>query len=107
MVEPQRVARLPKDARSIPAAVVGEDALTRDAPGAIPGDGALEKGAAAQAPLIRQDLHVGQARVIVDGDVHVLPATRLRFRRRSNKPPAPRTPALTNFVRSDIYESAE
>jgi hypothetical protein len=40
----------------------------------IPGDGALEKRTAGGAVLIRQDLDVREPRVIVDGDVDVLPA---------------------------------
>src|SRR4030095_11908832 len=53
---------------------VREHALTGDAAGPIPGDRTLEKRTAGGTALVRQDLDVGQPRVIVDRDVDVLPA---------------------------------
>jgi hypothetical protein len=74
MAQPQGSAALAKHARQIAAAIVGEHALTGDAARPIPRDGPSDEAGARGSPLLRQDLDVGQPRVIVDRDVDVLPA---------------------------------
>ena len=55
-------------------AVVGQHALDRDAVAGVEGDRATQKPDGRCGPLVVEDLGVGQARGIVDGDVHELPA---------------------------------
>ena len=54
--------------------VVGHDALDAYAAAGEPTDGTVEEAGASLAALVGQDLGVGEARAVVDGDVQVLPA---------------------------------
>lgn len=62
--------------RDVGAAVVGEQLLDLDPVAAVEADGAAEEAGRSRRFLIRQHLGVGEAAVVVDGDVHVLPAER-------------------------------
>jgi hypothetical protein len=64
------------DRRAVGGAVVGEDAFDVDAVAAVVGDGALEEADRGGGFLVCEDLGVGEAAVVVDGDVDVLPADR-------------------------------
>jgi len=59
---------------AVARAVVCEYAFDLDAVAAVEGDRAVEKGDRRGRFLVVQDLGVGQAAVVVDGDVHELPA---------------------------------
>src|SRR5262245_54551429 len=63
-----------KGARQVPAAVVGQHTLDDHLAVGPPGDRPTQKRRARGALLIGQDLDVGHATVIIDGDMHVLPA---------------------------------
>ena len=54
--------------------IVGHDALDAYAAAGEPTDGTVEEAGASLAALVGQDLGVGEARAVVDGDVQVLPA---------------------------------
>src|SRR6266566_3627346 len=60
--------------RAVAVAVVAEDAFDGDAAVAVPAEGAAEEGDAIGGALARQQLCVGQARVVIDREVQVLPA---------------------------------
>ena len=62
------------DRRSIGGAVVGEQALDRDAVTTVELDGAAQKRDRCRGLLVGQNFGVGQARAVIDGDVHVVPA---------------------------------
>src|SRR3990172_227091 len=62
--------------RDVGAAVVGEQLLDLDPVAAVEADGAAEEAGRGRRLLIGQHLRVGEAAVVVDGDVHVLPADR-------------------------------
>ena len=57
-------------------AVVGEDPLDADAVAAVEGDGAAEEADRGRCLLVGEHLGVGEAAVVVDGDVDVLLADR-------------------------------
>ena len=59
---------------AIGTAVVGHDPLDGDAVAGEPGERPLEEGNRAGLALVGQDLGVGQARGVIDGDVQVFPA---------------------------------
>jgi hypothetical protein len=59
---------------AIGVAVVGHDSLDGNAVAANQASAPREDGDGAGLALIRQDLGVGQARGVIDGDVQVFPA---------------------------------
>lgn len=65
----------PPGAGAVGAGVVGEDARDDDALLAVPGERAGEEGGAGVAVFAREDLRVGEARVVVDGNVEEVPAS--------------------------------
>ena len=62
------------DGGAVAGAVVGEDPLDLDAVSVVVGDGATEEAGSGRGFLVGEDLGVGEAAVVVDGDVDVLPA---------------------------------
>ena len=60
--------------RAVAGAVVGDHALDRDAVAAVEGDRTAEEAGRGRGFLVGEDFGVGEAAVVVDGDVHVLPA---------------------------------
>src|SRR5689334_7736941 len=68
------LAEAAKAARAIAGTVIGEQAGDGDAEAGIVVDGGLQEGGGGRGLLIGKDLGEGDARVIVDGDMHVLPA---------------------------------
>jgi len=58
---------------AVAGAVVGHDPLDAHALGGEPGDGATEEPDAGGALLIVEDLDVGEAAGVIDGDVHDVP----------------------------------
>jgi hypothetical protein len=62
------------DLRLVAGPVVGHDSLDGDALGGEPGDGTAEEPDTGHAGLVVEDLDVGQAAGVVDGDVAVVPA---------------------------------
>jgi hypothetical protein len=61
-------------AREIARAIVSQDPPHAHPAGAEPAQGPAEKGTHGQAAFIGEQLRVGHARVVVDGDVEKLPA---------------------------------
>jgi hypothetical protein len=74
MAQLQRAAGVAPGVAPIGRAVVGHDPLDRDALAGEPSDRALQERHRAGLAFIRQHFAVGQARGIVDADVHGLPA---------------------------------
>src|SRR5436190_8020692 len=72
--DPQDAAGERMDRRDVGRSVVGHDALDPDAVAAEEANGAAEERDSGLGLLVAQDLDVGQARCVVDGDVHVFPA---------------------------------
>jgi hypothetical protein len=60
--------------RDVGGAIVGEDSFDGDAVAAIEGDRATEEADCGRCFLVAKDLGVGEAAVVVDRDVDVLPA---------------------------------
>ena len=58
----------------VAGAVVGEDSFYLDAVAAVEGDGSTEEAGRCRGRLIGEDFGVCEAAVVVDRDVHVLPA---------------------------------
>jgi hypothetical protein len=59
---------------AVAGAVIGEDALDGYAVAAVEGGGAAEEAGSGAGFLVVEHLGVGEAAVVVDGDVDVLPA---------------------------------
>ena len=59
--------------RDVGGAVVGHQRLDRDSLRGEPAQGAFEEGERVAPPVREQRLRVGQPRVVVDGDMDVLP----------------------------------
>src|ERR671930_2087643 len=59
---------------AVAGAVVGEHAFDGDAVAAVEGDRALQEAGRGRGLLVAEDLRVGEAAVVVDRDVDVLPA---------------------------------
>lgn len=74
VVEPELCVRVTEGAGHVAAAVVREQAVTCDPARRKPGDCALQEGGAVRAVLRGEHLDIGDARVIVDRHVGVLPA---------------------------------
>ncbi len=74
MAQRERAADMAPVMAAVRRAVVGHDPLDPHALTREPGDRALQERHRAGLALIRQHLAVGQARGIVDADVHGLPA---------------------------------
>ena len=74
MPEPEGLAHDPKPARDIAAAVVTHDPANGHGAGGNPRHTAVEKGRAGVAPLVGQDLDIGAPAVVIDSDMHILPA---------------------------------
>ena len=74
VAEPELLAALPPGARAVGGAVVGHHLLHHEPLRAVPAQRPLEKGERVGPAVARQHLHVSEAGVVVDGDVHVLPA---------------------------------
>jgi hypothetical protein len=74
MEHAQRPTGGPKAVGAIGRAVVGQDPAHADAVGAEPPQRAPQKVAGGGLPFVGEQLHIRDARVIVDGDVQVLPA---------------------------------
>src|ERR671918_843841 len=64
------------DRRDVGGAVVGEDSLHLDPVAAVEGERSSEEADCRPRLLVREHLGVGEAAVVVDGDVDVLPADR-------------------------------
>jgi hypothetical protein len=62
------------DRAAVAAAVVGQDPLDLDAVPLVVGDGATQESGSGGGFLVAEDLGIGEAAVIVDRDVDVLPA---------------------------------
>ena len=60
--------------RDVGGTVVCDDCLEADAVAAVEGDGAAKECNRGRCLLVREDLGIGEAAVVVDGDVDVLPA---------------------------------
>src|SRR6267378_569569 len=73
VMQPCAAARLTKPVRSIAGAVICEQVLDGDALSSEPGTGATHEGRASRAPFIGQDLGVGDAGEVVDGNVDEFP----------------------------------
>ena len=67
-------AELEKVAGAIAGTVIGEHAGDGDAEAGVVIDGSLQESRRRRRFLVRQDLREGDAGVVVDGDMHVLPA---------------------------------
>ena len=74
VADAQLVAGRGELAAPVAAAVVGEDPLDRDPVARVEAPGSPEEGRRGLRALIGQLLHVGQPRVVVDRDVHPVPA---------------------------------
>src|SRR3954462_8909316 len=74
VLQPEGHARRADRPRDVAAAVVTEHAPQRDAARREPGDRPLQKGGTGGAELVGEHFHVGDAAVVIDGHVHVLPA---------------------------------
>src|SRR5918996_1722436 len=64
------------DRRDVGGAVIGEDSLHLDPVAAVEGERSSEEADCRPRLLVREHLGVGEAAVVVDGDVDVLPADR-------------------------------
>src|SRR4029453_8373275 len=64
----------PKSAGPMGRAVVGQDAAHADTVGTKPAQRASQKAAGGRLPFVGGEPDVGDARVIIDGDVQVFPA---------------------------------
>jgi hypothetical protein len=73
MTDDELSAGLVEDPRAIATAVVSQDALDDDLAARPPRHGPSQKRCAGRSLLIRQDFDIGDATVIVDGDVGKLP----------------------------------
>src|SRR5271154_5565464 len=67
-------AGLSKGLRAIASAIVGHDAFDPYAEAGVIGQGGLEEGDGAFLFLVWQDLGIGDARGVVDGDMDELPS---------------------------------
>jgi hypothetical protein len=72
--DPEARRRRGKDARDVAVAVVGEHAADPDAAGGKPARDAPDKSDGRRRALIRQDLRIGHATVVINRDVDVFPA---------------------------------
>jgi len=61
-------------ARDVAAAVVGHDALDRDAVAGVPGDQSSKEGGSGRGSFVSQDFGISQTGGVVDSDVNELPA---------------------------------
>src|SRR5690349_8779800 len=59
---------------AVGGAVVGKHALDADPVAGKEGDRATEKGGGGRGSFVEEHFGVGEAAVVIDGDVHVLPA---------------------------------
>ena len=75
---PQRAASDRVDRGAVGGAVVGDQPLDGDAVARVERDRAVEERDDGGGLLVGEHLGVGQAGAVVDRDVHVLPADRLR-----------------------------
>jgi hypothetical protein len=62
------------DEAAVTGAVIAEDSLDDDPVAAVEGDCSLEEAGGGACPLVCEDFGVGEAAVVVDRDVDVLPA---------------------------------
>ena len=74
MTDAERPAGECVDRGAVAAAVVGEHTLDVDAMPLVEGDSAPRKPTTVTAFFVAEHLGVGETAVVVDGDVHVLPA---------------------------------
>src|SRR5918996_5184407 len=74
VLEPQLTAGDRVDDRAVGGAVVAEDRLDPDAVAAVEGGCAAEEAGGSGCLLVGEHFGVGEAAVVVDGDVHVLVA---------------------------------
>src|SRR3954465_13897250 len=77
----ERRAGLAMQLAAVARAVVGHEPLDHDAVAGEPAVGAPEEGGDGFLALVVEDLDVGQARAVVDADVHELPADPAAARR--------------------------
>jgi hypothetical protein len=75
MLERQLPARGGVDVRNVGGAVVGHDFLNADAVGGVELQRSSQERDCRWTLLVSEDLGVGQAAVIIDRDVHELPAS--------------------------------
>jgi hypothetical protein len=74
VAEAELVTEAAKDAGAVTGAVVGEQAANGNAEAGVVGDGSMEKGSRGRGFLVRQDLREGDAGVVIDGDMDILPS---------------------------------
>ncbi|HLQ14568.1 MAG TPA: hypothetical protein VK256_01735 [Candidatus Eisenbacteria bacterium] len=86
----------------VAAAVVAQDALDLDAPACVPVSRSLQKRDGAVRLLIAQHLGVGEPGVVVDRDVHVLPANAAEFVRQLAADPVTGAADASQFLRVDV-----
>jgi hypothetical protein len=79
VTDPERPAGDRVDRGAVRAAVIGQKLLDGDALAAVKGDRALEKANRGSGFVILERLDIGQAAAVVDRDMHLLPASVLRF----------------------------
>src|SRR5512132_3761126 len=75
--DPERATGERVDPSAVTGAVVGEDPLDLDPVPSVVGDGPAQEGDCGDGLLVAEHLRVGEAAVVVDRDVHVLPADRV------------------------------
>ena len=75
MADAETTASIAEEARAIARAVVGEQTTNGDAEGAVVTDRGVEESHRGVAAFIGQDLREGEAGVVVNSDMHELPAS--------------------------------
>src|SRR4029450_12394079 len=75
--DPERATGERVDRSAVAGAVVGQDPLDRDPVPPVVRDGPAQEGDRGDGLLVAEHLRVGEAAVVVDRDVHVLPADRV------------------------------
>src|SRR5688572_13712671 len=77
VADAERAAGERVDGGAVGGAVVGEHALDADAVAGVVGDGSVEEADRGCGFLVCEHFGVGEAAVVVHGDVHVFPADRV------------------------------
>jgi len=86
--------------------VVGQQRTDPDPEGAPPGQRACEERRGRGAVLLRQDFDVADARAVVDGDVHVLPADAARTPAEVAVDPVPDARDAAELLDVEVQEGA-
>jgi hypothetical protein len=92
MTKSECQARLAEVMCTVTSSVVGKNPANADALVGKPGARAAEKGSASRTPFIRQDLCEGDARVVVDRDMHEFVSSPTRLMRARAGDAMPRSP---------------